>query len=130
MAEQQHTPEIHVTPLTTYLLVFAALAGGTLLTWWVSTINVEVTLFGTLISLNTPIALLIATIKAVLVILFFMHVIHSTRLTWVVVVGAFLWLGVLFVLTFADYLTRGGSLYYQGVAPPSRRPQRRRPPPP
>ena len=93
MAEQQHTPEIHVTPLTTYLLVFAALAGGTLLTWWVSTINVEVTLFGTLISLNTPIALLIATIKAVLVILFFMHVIHSTRLTWVVVVGAFLWLG-------------------------------------
>ena len=55
---------------------------------------------------NTPIALIIATIKAVLVILFFMHVIHSTRLTWVVVIGAFLWLGVLFVLTFADYLTR------------------------
>ena len=111
MAEQQHTPEIHVTSLSTYLLVFAALAGGTLLTWWVSTINVEVTLFGTLISLNTPIALLIATIKAVLVILFFMHVIHSTRLTWVVIIGAFLWLGVLFVLTFADYLTRGWTIY-------------------
>lgn len=46
-----------------------------------------------------------------LVILFFMHVIHSTRLTWVVVIGAFLWLGVLFVLTFADYLTRMWSLY-------------------
>ena len=103
MAEQQHTPEIHVTPLTTYLLVFAALAGGTLLTWWVSTIDLG--------AWNTPIALLIATIKAVLVILFFMHVIHSTRLTWVVVIGAFLWLGVLFVLTFADYLTRGWSLY-------------------
>ena len=111
MAEQQHTPEIHVTPLSTYLLVFAALAGGTLLTWWVSTINVELTLFGHLISLNTPIALLIATIKATLVILFFMHVIHSTRLTWVVIIGAFLWLGVLFVLTFADYLTRVWSLY-------------------
>ena len=52
-------------------------------------------------------ALIIATIKAVLVILFFMHVIHSTRLTWVVIIAAFLWLGVLFVLTFADYLTRG-----------------------
>jgi hypothetical protein len=38
-------------------------------------------------------------------------VIHSTRLTWVVVIGAFLWLGVLFVLTFADYLTRMWSLY-------------------
>ena len=43
----------------------------------------------------------IASIKAVLVILFFMHVIHSTRLTWVVVIGSFLWLGVLFVLTFS-----------------------------
>jgi hypothetical protein len=29
----------------------------------------------------------------------------------VVVIGAFLWLGVLFVLTFADYLTRVWSLY-------------------
>ena len=113
MADQphEHTPEIHITPLATYLLVFAALAIGTLLTWWVSTINVEITLFGHLISLNTPIALLIATIKATLVILFFMHVIHSTRLTWVVIIGAFLWLGVLFVLTFADYLTRVWSLY-------------------
>lgn len=98
-----HTPHVHVTPLTTYFLVFFALAGGTLLTWWVSTIDLGWA--------NTPIALLIATIKATLVILFFMHVIHSTRLTWVVVIGAFLWLGVLFVLTFADYLTRVWNMY-------------------
>ncbi|HKS21696.1 MAG TPA: cytochrome C oxidase subunit IV family protein [Thermoanaerobaculia bacterium] len=107
----EHTPHVHVTPLWIYIAVFLALAFGTLLTWWVSTINIEIVVFGHLISLNTPIALLIATAKAVLVILFFMHVIHSTRLTWVVVIGAFLWLGVLFVLTFADYLTRGWSLY-------------------
>ncbi len=99
----EHTPEVHVTPLTTYLVVFFALAGGTILTWWVSTIDLGWA--------NTPIALLIAAIKAVLVILFFMHVIHSTRLTWVVVIGAFLWLGVLFVLTFADYLTRIWTIY-------------------
>jgi len=99
----EHTPHVHVTPLGVYIAVFLALAIGTLLTWWVSTIDLGWA--------NTPIALLIATIKAVLVILFFMHVIHSTRLTWVVVIGAFLWLGVLFVLTFADYLTRGWSLY-------------------
>jgi cytochrome c oxidase subunit 4 len=99
----EHTPHVHVTPLATYFLVFAALAAGTLLTWWVSTIDLG--------SMNTPIALLIATIKATLVILFFMHVIHSTRLTWVVIIGAFLWLGVLFVLMFADYLTRVWSLY-------------------
>jgi cytochrome c oxidase subunit 4 len=86
-----------------YIAVFLALAVGTLLTWWVSTIDLG--------WMNTPIALLIATIKAVLVILFFMHVIHSTRLTWVVVIASFLWLGVLFVLTFADYLTRIWQIY-------------------
>jgi cytochrome c oxidase subunit IV len=98
-----HAPHIHVTPMWVYIAVFLALAAGTLLTWWVSTIDLG--------SMNTPIALLIATIKAVLVILFFMHVIHSTRLTWVVVIASFLWLGVLFVLTFADYLTRLWKIY-------------------
>ena len=101
--EHTHAPHIHVTPMWVYLAVFGALAAGTLLTWWVSTIDLG--------WLNTPIALLIATIKAVLVILFFMHVIHSTRLTWVVVIASFLWLGVLFVLTFADYLTRIWQIY-------------------
>src|SRR5881398_2092827 len=94
----EHSAPHHVTPLGTYIFVFIALAAGTLLTWFASTINLGWA--------NTPIALLIATTKAVLVILFFMHVIHSTRLTWVVVIGSFIWLGVLFVLTFADYLTR------------------------
>jgi len=95
----EHAPEHHVTSLAVYFGVFFALAIGTLLTWYASTIDLGMW--------NTPVALIIATIKAVLVILFFMHVIHSTRLTWVVVVASFLWLGVLFVLTFADYLTRG-----------------------
>jgi len=99
----EHAPHIHVTPMWIYIAVFLALAVGTLLTWWVSTIDLGL--------MNTPIALLIATIKAVLVILFFMHVIHSTRLTWVVVIASFLWLGVLFVLTFADYLTRLWKIY-------------------
>jgi cytochrome c oxidase subunit 4 len=98
-----HAPHIHVTPMWIYIAVFLALAAGTLLTWWVSTIDLG--------WMNTPIALLIATTKAVLVILFFMHVIHSTRLTWVVVIASFLWLGVLFVLTFADYLTRIWQIY-------------------
>ena len=103
----EHAPHIHVTPLSTYLLVFGALAIGTLLTWLASTVNIH--MFG--LDLNTPVALIIATTKACLVILFFMHVIHSTRLTWVVVIGSFLWLGVLFVLTFADYLTRVWAIY-------------------
>jgi cytochrome c oxidase subunit 4 len=103
MADQhqhlEHAPHSHVTPLYVYFAVFFALAIGTLLTWYASTVDLGMW--------NTPVALIIATIKAVLVILFFMHVKYSTRLTWVVVIGSFLWLGVLFVLTFSDYLTRG-----------------------
>lgn len=99
----EHAPHVHVTPLLTYFLIFGALALGTILTWLASRVDMGWA--------NTPIALLIATTKAVLVILFFMHVIHSSRLTWVVVIGAFLWLGVLFVLTFADYLTRHWAIY-------------------
>ena len=98
-----HAPDVHITPLRTYIVVFIALAAGTLLTWYASTLNLGWA--------NTPIALIIATTKACLVVLFFMHVIHSTRLTWVVIVASFLWLGVLFVLTFADYLTRAWAIY-------------------
>ena len=45
--------------------------------------------------------------KAALVILFFMHVRWSTRLTWVVAASGFFWLLILFGLTMQDYLTRG-----------------------
>jgi len=100
---QEHAPHIHITPLWIYIAVFLALAAGTLLTWYASTLELG--------ALNTPVALLIATTKAILVILFFMHAIHSTRLTWVVIIGSFLWLGTLFVLTFADYLTRHWAIY-------------------
>jgi cytochrome c oxidase subunit 4 len=53
-----------------------------------------------------PITLLIAFTKAGLVILFFMHVIYSKKLTWIVALGGFLWFGILLTFTFSDYLTR------------------------
>ena len=61
--------------------------------------------------LNTVAALTIAVFKAVLVMLFFMHVKYSTRLTWAVVVGSVFWLGILLVLTMSDYLTRAWRTY-------------------
>ena len=61
--------------------------------------------------LNTVVALGIAVIKATLVVLFFMHVKYSTRLTWAVVAGSVFWLGILFLLTFSDYLTRAWRTY-------------------
>ena len=103
MDTHEHTPHVHVTSLGVYFAVFGALALGTILTYLASTVDLGM--------MNTPIALIIAAIKASLVILYFMHAIHSTRLTWVVIIGSFLWLGVLFVLTFADYLTRTWSIY-------------------
>lgn len=44
--------------------------------------------------------------KATLVVLFFMHVKYSARLTWVVVVASVVWLGILLALTLADYASR------------------------
>lgn len=55
---------------------------------------------------RTTFALAIAALKALLVVLFFMHVRYSSRLTWVFTSAAFIWLGILFALTFNDYFTR------------------------
>jgi cytochrome c oxidase subunit 4 len=56
---------------------------------------------------HITIGMLIAVCKALLVILFFMHVIISPRLTWIVVIVSVFWLGILLVMTLSDYFTRG-----------------------
>ena len=56
---------------------------------------------------NVIVALTIAVAKATLVVLYFMHLRYSTRLTWAVVASSVFWLGILLALTFSDYLTRG-----------------------
>lgn len=55
---------------------------------------------------NIVVAMAIAIAKAVLVILFFMHVRRSPPLTWAVVIAGFFWLLIMFVLTLSDFLTR------------------------
>jgi cytochrome c oxidase subunit 4 len=57
--------------------------------------------------LNMIVAMAIACIKALLVVLFFMHVKYSSRLTKVFVGASLLWLTILFALTFPDYISRG-----------------------
>lgn len=89
----------HVAPKSMYYSVFAALIVGTALTVLVAFYDLGV--------LNNIVMLLIASVKALLVILFFMHVRWSTRLTWVVAASGFVWLIILFGLTMTDYLTRG-----------------------
>ena len=89
----------HVAPKSMYYLVFLALMVGTALTVGAAFIDMG--------ALNNVVMLGIALTKALLVILFFMHVRWSTRLTWVVVASGFFWLLILFGLTMQDYLTRG-----------------------
>jgi cytochrome c oxidase subunit 4 len=93
----------HVVPKRTYYAVFLVLLVCTYITWQVA--------FFDLGPLNTVAALTIAVFKAVLVVLFFMHVRYSTRLTWIVVLAGVFWLGILLTLTFGDYLTRGWRTY-------------------
>jgi cytochrome c oxidase subunit 4 len=85
----------HIVPVRTYLVVFALLLLMTWATVWAAGQD-----FG---PFNTVVALGIATFKATLVILFFMHVKYSPRLTQLVVAAAFLWLGIMIVATLHDY---------------------------
>lgn len=55
---------------------------------------------------STAVALSIAALKAVLILLFFMHVWYSQWLDWIVAFAAFFWLAILLELTLSDYLTR------------------------
>lgn len=56
---------------------------------------------------NLIIALAIAVAKALVIILYFMHIKYSSRLTQTFAMAALVWLIILFVFTFADYFTRG-----------------------
>ena len=56
--------------------------------------------------MNTPIALAIAVTKATLVILFFMHVRYSSRLTTLVLLSGFVFLLLLIIFTGSDYVSR------------------------
>ncbi|MCX7860058.1 MAG: cytochrome C oxidase subunit IV family protein [Chloroflexus sp.] len=89
----------------TYYRVFAALMVLMVLTvaaWWVEK-NV-ITMPGWL---AVAIAMSIAIAKTVLIVLYFMHVKVSSRVSQIYAAGAFVWLLILFVITMGDYVARG-----------------------
>ena len=88
----------------TYTIVFIALMGLLVLT--VAAAQIPFAQHG-VGHLGIVITFLIAAVKAALVVVYFMHIRHSTRLTKVFVVAGLLWLAILFALTLNDYLTRG-----------------------
>ena len=89
----------HVVPVGVYLAVFVALMLLTAVT--------TVAAFHDLGPLNNVVALGIATLKATLVVLFFMHARYGTRLTPLVITAGLFWLAILIALSLTDYLTRG-----------------------
>ena len=89
----------HVAPKNMYYMVFGALIVGTILTVAAAKVDMG--------PLNNIVMLAIACTKASLVILFFMHVRWSSRLTWVVAMAGFFWLLILFGIGMSDYLSRG-----------------------
>ena len=89
----------HIVHPRVYLMIFLALMLGTGLT--------VVAAFRDFPGpLNAIVALTIAVVKAMLVILYFMHVRYSSRLIWLIIGSALFWLAILFALTISDYSTR------------------------
>ena len=87
------------SPLLTYFLVWGALLFGTFLTYEVAKIDLG--------PFNPVAALVIATTKALLVALFFMHLRHaSDRQLKVVVASTLFFLMILLFLTLTDYMSR------------------------
>jgi cytochrome c oxidase subunit 4 len=97
----------HVVAKKIYYTIFAGLMALTAITVAVAYIDLG--------PLNTVAALVIACIKATMVVLYFMHVKYSTRLIKLTVVAGLYWMGILLVLTLSDYLTRGWGTFGQQI---------------
>lgn len=93
----------HIVPAKIYISIFATLIVFTILTVLAS--------YAELGPFNIIVALLIATIKGTLVVLFFMHLRYNPRLTWVVVIASVFFLFIMFALTMTDYMTRAWATY-------------------
>ena len=88
----------HISSPKLYVTIWLALLAGTGLTVWAAFIDLG--------RMNTVVALTIATVKAILVVLFFMHVKYtSERMTKAVIVCGFFFLLLLLALSMADYAT-------------------------
>jgi cytochrome c oxidase subunit 4 len=88
----------HVAPLRVYALVFGALLVLTGVTAWVAFLDLG--------PLNTVVAMAIAAVKAVLVVLYFMHVRWSSNLARLFIAAGIFWLLILILITLGDYDTR------------------------
>jgi cytochrome c oxidase subunit 4 len=92
----------HIVSPKVYAVIFSSLMIGTAITVWAAFQN-----FG---KFNIVIALVIASIKATLVVLYFMHARYSPKRTQLVIICSVFWLAIMLALTLADYDTRAHDL--------------------
>ena len=97
----------HVVPTTIYYAIFATLLVLTGVTVAVAYVDLG--------RLNTVAAIAIACFKALIVVLYFMHVKYSTRLIKLTVIAGLYWMGIIFALTLGDYLTRAWGTFGQQI---------------
>jgi len=89
----------HIVSSGLYWLIWAILVACTFLTAWIATIDLG--------PFNTVVALVIATFKASIVVLFFMHVKYTAeKMTKPILIAAVFWLILLLVLSLTDYSSR------------------------
>jgi len=89
----------HIVSAGLYWLIWAILIVCTVLTAWIATVDLG--------KFNTVVALAIATFKASIVALIFMHVKYtSEKMTKAILISAVFWLLLLLVLSLADYSSR------------------------
>ena len=86
-------------PVSTCIMVYLALLGLTAVTVGAAFLDMAF--------LNTPVALGIASAKALLVMYFFMELRHSERVNWIVMGSSFVFLAIMIGLTMSDIISRG-----------------------
>ena len=112
MSSEHHDPanvtnpehgEHHIVTPKTYILVFVTLLAFTAITVAAAFVNLGI--------LNPMIALGIACTKAVIVILFFMHVFFQSKLIKMTVAAGFFTFMILITMTLSDYISRAWGLW-------------------
>lgn len=98
MSASENIVAEHIVSPITYLIIFATLMLGTAATVWAAYQN-----FGVF---NIVIAVGIATVKATLVVLYFMHARYASRRTQLIIVSGMFWLAIMLFMTLSDYITR------------------------
>ena len=89
----------HIGSSSFYWLIWGILIVATVLTAWIATVDLG--------AFNTVVALIIASCKALIVVLFFMHVKYtSEKMTAAVLIAAVFWLLIMLFLSLSDYSTR------------------------